>query len=110
MDGPLHPAHESDPTRVNNSAPTAASAAVLPLAEAASLKQSAKPSLSALPPHIYADARAILVSAAEDMAVTKNVILVPSQKAEVAAMAMQAVTSSLFFSSASAMSSGLGSA
>jgi len=44
-----------------------------------------------LPPHIRDDATAILVDAARDLAVTKNVRLAPGQEAEIADMALAAL-------------------
>gem|GEM_PF-2188942 len=96
MDGPSYPLHPNDHGSVADSAPTAADAAVLQLAEAASAKQSAKP-CSALPPQIHDDACAILTEAAKDIAVTKNVRLVPGQESEVAAMAIKALDTAIIY-------------
>lgn len=45
--------------------------------------------LSALPPQVYADARAILIGAAQAMAITKNVALLPGHDAEIAKQVME---------------------
>jgi hypothetical protein len=48
-----------------------------------------------LPPQIYDDACAILTEAARDMAVTKNIHLLPGQEGEVAAMAIKALDTAI---------------
>ncbi|MEJ0076806.1 MAG: hypothetical protein WDO17_15420 [Alphaproteobacteria bacterium] len=89
-EGPSHPVCESDPVCADKSAPTAADAAVLQLAEAVSLKQSAEPG-SALPPHVRDGALFVLTDAARDLAAIKNVHPDPGQDAEIAAAALAAL-------------------
>ena len=93
IDDPSYFLHANDPTGATKPAPTAADAAVLQLAEAASSKQSSHS--PALPPHIRDDATGILIDAARDLAVTKNVRLAPGQEAEIADMALVALPSAI---------------